>query len=128
MYKEEEEKDDQMLVLTPSALLAFLSQIEELMDKDIEIVEGDATLTIKIGDSTYTIESPEESAVEVDDVAIEELDEINEEGYDEVDADDFTEVQEIEGEVIDGGIVKELIKTLAVGGLVRLTKNAIMKS
>lgn len=115
------------LVLTPSALLAFLSQVEELLDKDIELFENEDSLEIRIGDATYNIESSASASIEVEEDVVEELDEINEDGYEEIDADDFTEVKEIEGDLVEGGIIKELVKTLAVGGLVRLTTNMLKK-
>ena len=114
------------LVLTPSALLAFLSEIEELKGLDLELSQQSDNLQIKIGESIYTLQSPLDSVVEVDDSAVDEINEIDEEGYDDISSDDST-LEEIEGEVVEGGIIKELIKTLAIGGLVRLTKDALTK-
>lgn len=120
---------DNMLVLTPSALLTFLANIEELRDLDIDMVESDSTIQVKIGESIYTLESPEDSEIQINGDAVEELDDINEEGYDELANEDVIDhLEEVEGDVVEGGVIKELIKTLAVGGLVRLTKGAIMNS
>lgn len=120
---------DNMLVLTPSALLTFLANIEELRDLDIDMVESDSTIQVKIGESIYTLESPEDSEIQINGDAVEELDDINEEGYDELANEDVIDhLEEVEGDVVEGGVIKELIKTLAVGGLVRLTKGAIMDS
>ena len=110
------------LVLTPSALLAFLSQIEELSNAgDISVTEGENQLEVHIGPNAYVLESDESNTIEVDSEVVDEIDAINEEGYDEVDAEALGD----ETEGIEGGIIKELIKTLAIGGLVRLTKNAL---
>lgn len=120
---------DNMLVLTPSALLTFLANIEELRDLDIDMVESDSTIQVKIGESIYTLESPEDSEIQINGDAVEELDDINEEGYDELANEDVIDhLEEVEGDVVEGGVIKELIKTLAVGGLVRLTRGAIMNS
>lgn len=126
----EENKSNGMLVLTPSALLAFLTQIEELKDLDISISENEDNIEVQIGESFYTIESPETSTVEVDEEAVNDIEDLNEEGYTELsDTEGVDIVEDITGdEPVEGGIIKELIKTLAVGGLVRLTKDAIMKS
>lgn len=115
------------LVLTPSALLTFLSEIEELKGLDLELSQQSDNLQIKIGESIYTLQSPSDSIVEIDDSAVAEINEIDEEGYDEISSNDDTILEEIEGEVVEGGIIKELIKTLAIGGLVRLTKDALTK-
>lgn len=113
---------NEALILTPSALLAFLSQIEELDTKgNLSIEEGDGTLTVSIGDSTYVLESGA-SISDVEGDVVDSLDDINDDGYDEIDA------ETVEDESVEGGIIKELIKTLAVGGLVRLTKNALLNS
>ena len=113
------------LVLTPSALLTFLSQIEEI-DQDLElgIDEGEDQLTVHIGESVYVLESADESEVPIDDSAFEDVEDIDQEGYD-IFEDEIGELTD--DEPIEGGILKELAKTLYVGGLVRLTKNAISK-
>ena len=124
--------EDGKLVLTPSALLAFLTAIEELAGKDVSISEGTNDITVTIGDGTYVIESPLASEVEIDDEVIEEIDKIDDECYDEIDyiEEDY---EEVIGEIgddraVEGGVIKELAKTLLVGGLVRLTTNAIKNS
>lgn len=126
----DENKSNNMLVMTPSALLAFLTQIEELSDKDISISETDRSIEVKIGESIYTIESPEESVVEINQEAVDDIEDLNEEGYSEIsELDNVDVVEDITGdEPVEGGIIKELIKTLAVGGLVRLTKSALQNS
>ena len=122
-------KENDMLVLTPSALLAFLSNIEELKDLDITIGEDETHIEVQIGDSSYILESPESSEVEIDEMAVNEISDLDEEGYDELAEDeDIEHLEDVDGDLVEGGIIKELIKTLAVGGLVRLTKGAIMNS
>lgn len=120
---------DEMLVLTPSGLVTFLTQIEELegLDMAVSVNEAGGSIDVKIGESVYSIQSPQESVIEVTDDVVDELDTINEEGYTELAETEGIEMVE-DDEVVEGGIIKELIKTLAVGGLVRLTKNAIMNS
>lgn len=113
---------DESKVLTISGLITFLSEIEQLKGLDIGISESDDNLCINIGDDTYCIQSPEDSVVEVDSDVVDSIEEIDQEGWDEI-----PDVIE-EDEPVEGGIIKELIKTLAIGGLVRLTKNALEKA
>ena len=125
----EDQIKDNMLVLTPSALITFLANIEELSGLDLAITESENSIQVQIGESVYTLESPQTSEIEVTSEAIDEIDNLNEEGYDELaDSDAIEHLEEVEGDAVKGGIIKELIKTLAVGGLVRLTKGAIMDS
>lgn len=101
------------LILTPSALFEFLSQINELKDKDIQVQDDGNNIIVTIGESKYTLE-PGTEISEVDSEVVDTIDDINNEGYAE--ADEST---------VEGGLIKELIKTLAIGGLVRLTKSAL---
>ena len=110
-------------VLTISGLVTLLSEIEQLKGLDIGFTEGDKDICISIGDDTYCIESPEQSVVEVSDDVVDIVEDIDNEGWDEI-----SDIVEETDEPVEGGIIKELIKTLAIGGLVRLTKNALKNS
>ena len=113
------------LVLTPSALFAFLNEIEEL--EGVEIVLDDSKedqLVVNIGDSSYVLDASQSAEVEVDEDVIEEIEEANQEGYDEL----GNKVEDVIQEEVEGGIIKELIKTLALGGLVKMTKHALEKA
>ena len=122
MQKEMNRMNDQ-IVFTPASVLTLLSEIEELKGQEIAFQEQDDTIALRIGDAIYNIETAEADEVEVSDEVIDQVDQANEEGYDEL----GWEIEE-DAEPIEGGIIKELIKTLAIGGLVRLTKNALTKS
>ena len=110
--------DNNEILLTPAALLDFLRQVDELADKDIILDEDDSAITVTIGDSTYTINKSDAEEVEVPDDVVDEVAEINENTYSEIDDIEYDEADE--GEVVEGGILSEALKTLAVGGLVRL--------
>lgn len=111
--------DNNEILLTPAALLDFLRQVDELADKDISVDETGSTLTVTIGESSYgidlnqaeTVEVPDEVVDEVADVADEAYADLGEAGVDVTDADE---------DVVEGGLISEALKTLAVGGLVRL--------
>lgn len=107
------------ILFTTASLLDFLQQIEELSDKDIVLNEDDAAITVAIGESTYSISKNAAEAVEVPDEIVEEVAEINETTYEELDGVEYSEVSD--EETVEGGIISETLKTLAIGGLVRLT-------
>lgn len=110
--------DNNEILLTPAALLDFLRQVDELADKDISVDDTGNALNITIGDSSYSLDLGNAETVEVPDEVVDEVSEINETTYEELDDVEYTEVAE--DEVVEGGILSETLKTLAVGGLVRL--------
>lgn len=107
------------ILLTPAALLDFLRQVDELADKDISVDDTGSALNITIGDSSYSIDFSQAEEVEVPTEVVDEVAEINENTYEEIDDVEYTAVSD-EEEVVEGGIIKEVLKTLAVGGMVRL--------
>jgi len=117
--------DNNEILFTPAALLDFLRQVDELADKDIAVSDTADGVTITIGSSTYSIDSADASDIEVPDEVVEEVGEINENTYEELDDVEYTELDE--DETVEGGLIKEALKTLAVGGLVRLTAKLLGK-
>ena len=112
--------DNNEILLTPAALLDFLRQIEELSDKDITLdEESGSSLVVTIGDSSYSIDLNNAEPVEVPEEVVEEVSDINENTYESIDEIEYAEVAK--GETVEGGILSEALKTLAIGGLVRLT-------
>lgn len=120
--------DNNEILLTPAALLDFLRQVDELADKDISVDETGSTITVTIGESTYGIDLNKAEEIEVPDEIVEEVSDVADEAYAELGESgvEFTEVDDAE-EVVEGGIIKETLKTLAVGGLVRLTGKILGK-
>lgn len=112
------------IILTPSALLGFLSQIEELQDKEINFSESNDKLIVMIDSNQYVIDASGAPEIEIDEESFEQVEDANENGYDELDDD----IEEVGVEEVEGGIIKELIKTLALGGLVKMTKHALQKA
>lgn len=113
--------ENSSLLFTPIAVLDLLSQIDELSDLDISLMDDESSVSFQIGDSTYTIKDSEATDVPADEETIEQVEDLNNESELVSDA----EVEEIDD--IQSGIIKSLLKTLAVGGLVRLT-NKILRS
>lgn len=108
------------LLFTPAALMDLLTQIEELNDKEIEINESsDGSISLKIGDSTYKINSSDATELAADGDTVDAVDEINMEAYEEVQ--DRTEDED----PVTSGILKELAKSLMLGGMIRLSKKLL---
>ena len=101
------------ILFTPAALLDFLSSIDELKDVDVGITESpQGDIQVQIGESIYNVDTSQATEVQVDEEVVDQVDEANEEAYDELDVDTQDDVE--------GGIIKEALKTLLVGGLVRM--------
>lgn len=116
---------DNEILFTPAALLDFLMQIDELSDKDIVVDEDATAITVTIGNSTYTISKNDAEAVEVEPEVVEEVADITESTFEELDDVEYSETDD--EEVVEGGLLKEALKTLAVGGMVRLTSKLLGK-
>ena len=105
------------LLFTPAALLDFLVQVDELKDKYISVSESDSDILISIDNATYKIVPTDVTDVEVSEDDIEDIDEASMETYSELEnSGDITL-----SDSVTGGVIKELGKTLLVGGMVRLT-------
>lgn len=119
----------EQLLLTPSSLLSILTQIDELKDKDIEITESlDGTLQLRIGDSVYILNEENPVEFEVEEEVVEQVDEVNQDTYLDLQESGEVEMEFDEDEystAVEGGILSELFKTLAVGGMVRLTSKML---
>ena len=115
-------------LFTPAALLDFLLQIDELADKEISLEERGNAIRVQIGQSSYTIDVSDAQEVEVPDEVVEEVGDINDATYEEVANTDYTQTPDIpEDSPIEAGLVSEILKTLAVGGMVRLAGKIIGK-
>lgn len=102
------------VLFTSAALLDFLSQVDELQDKNIAVNDTNgSTMQITIGDSTYDINLANAEPIEVEPEVVDEVSEVIDETLDSMDIDTM--------EDIEGGIIKEALKSMALGGLIRLT-------
>ena len=110
------------LVFTSASILDLLSSIDELKDKNINLTETESGISITIGESTYEINTANAVEVEVDEEVVEEIDEVTSEAYSEL-SDNGVDVQD----EVEGGPIKELIKTLMLGGMVKMTANMLKK-
>lgn len=101
------------VLYTSAAVVDLISQINELQGKTIDINETDSQAIITIDDTEYTIPYNNAAEIEVDDFIVDEVADITDSAYEDMD--------ESVPDDITSGILKELAKTLFVGGLVRLT-------
>lgn len=122
-YIRSAELENSTLLLTPASLVDFLSQIDELSEKSISLNSDNGYIEVSIGEATYRIRPQDEVNVPV---SVDDIDEVNEaadDTYDELVDNGYIE----NSDEIESGIIKELIKTLAIGGMVRLAAKKLKK-
>ena len=113
------------LLFTPASLLDLLRQLDELSEYNISVEEiPGSAIQINIGESTYSIDTKSATDVVVDKEVVEDVADVNSDTYSELSEGDV----DVEfGEVVESGLIKEVAKTLLVGGLVRLTNKLLSK-
>lgn len=122
-YIRSAELENSTLLLTPASLVDFLSQIDELSEKSISLNSDNEYIEVSIGEATYRIRPQDEVNVPV---SVDDIDEVNEaadDTYDELVDNGYIE----NSDEIESGLIKELIKTLAIGGMVRLAAKKLTK-
>lgn len=115
--------ENSTLLLTPASLVDFLSQIDELSEKSISLNSDNEYIEVSIGEATYRIRPQDEVNVPV---SVDDIDEVNDaadDTYDELVDNGYIE----NSDEIESGLIKELIKTLAIGGMVRLAAKKLKK-
>lgn len=112
------------LVFTPSAVIELLMNINELSEYDIEATETSSGIELKVGDSQYLVQAGSDNVVEAPQDVVDNLSEANESGYNDIVTSDTYNVsvtRDVDnGEAVESGIIKELAKSLLLGGAVRL--------
>ena len=113
---------DSKLVFTASSVLDLLLQIDELSDKDISLTESsDNRYTLTIGETTYTIAPDAATEIDVDSDVVDQVDEVDESTYDELEQAGDLSIED----TIEGGLIKSLVKTLLLGGMVKLSSKLL---
>lgn len=108
------------ILFTPASLLHILKDIDELKHLDVGITETiDNKIQLQIGDSIYIIDDSDCTEVQVDSSVVSAVDDANMSAYEELE--ESGDVSIDSPDAIESGIIKELAKTLLVGGMVRLT-------
>ena len=107
----------QELLLTSVSLFDILSQISELSSCKIDVSDTGTSISIKIDDNTYVVKSSSNDIVSAPESVVQDISEIVDTEYGRSDS----------AENIESGVLKEIVKTLAVGGLVRLSAKLLSK-
>lgn len=106
------------VVFTPASVLSLLTKIDELKDVNIGMTETmDGKLQLSVGESIYELEPEVDNSVQVDDSVVDKIEDVNQQTYEDLAEDGEVELQE----EVTGGVLKEIAKTLLLGGMVRLT-------
>ena len=112
------------LLFTSASILDLLSSIEELADLDIHLEETSSGINITIGDSTYEINAKDAEEVEVPSEAVEEIADIADGAYEDLESQGAS----IDSEPIEGGPIKNILKTLLLGGMVKMTAKMLKEA
>lgn len=112
------------IVFTPAAILDMLSQIDELRDYDLSIAETlDGKLQIIVGDSIYNIETDNAEQIEVPEDVVDTVEDINDDAYEDlIDSEEFESQDQ---DIVESGLIKEAIKSLLLGGAIKLVKKLL---
>lgn len=113
------------ILFTPASILELLASIDELKDHELSITETiDNKIQLQIDESIYIIDTEEQtSGIEVEEDVVDEISEINESAYQELVENDDMIINE--NKPIEGGILKEIAKSLLLGGMIKLTKKLL---
>lgn len=111
------------ILFTPSSLVDFLTQVDELKDVNIGVNDDGENVSISIGDSTYEINPKSVTDIDVSDDDVDQACQANESNYDELEESGSIEIDDS----VESGIIKQLLKTLAIGGIVRLAAKELKK-
>lgn len=118
-----DEEEYSQILFTPSSLVDFLTQVDELKDVNIGVNDDGENVSISIGDSTYQINPKSVTNIDVSDDDLDQACQANESNYDELEESGSIEVNDS----VESGIIKQLLKTLAIGGIVRLAAKELKK-
>lgn len=114
------------VLFTSAAVADLISQLDEYQGKTVHITDTPAGAEIVIDNATYNIPYQNAEEVQVDEAALEEVTDVLDDAYSRFETDEvlFNGVGAVHSDEpadITSGILKEVAKTLLVGGLVRLT-------
>lgn len=122
------------VMFTSAAVLDLLLQIEELQDYTLGISETpDGNLQLVIGNSVYLINGNESKTIQVEDEVVGEIEVTAEDAYndllnDSIEIDPNSEMDQFnDNDIIQGGIIKEIAKSLTLGGLIRFASKHLLK-
>lgn len=122
------------VMFTSAAVLDLLLQIEELQDYTIGISETpDGNLQLVVGQSVYLINGNESKTIQVEDEVVGEIEVTAEDAYndllnDSIEIDPNSEMDQFnDTDYIQSGIIKEIAKSLTLGGLIRFASKHLLR-
>lgn len=108
------------MLFTPASVLDLLTQIDELSEYEVGITqELNGQFQLTVGNSVYSIADDAKNIV-VEESVVDDISDVNLDTYEML-----SEQGEVDLFPIESGVIKEITKTLLVGGLVRLTKKLL---
>lgn len=113
------------LLITSAGLIDLLGQLPEFADKDISVYEEPSGIHLQIDDNHYLISDQSAYEIEAPVEVVEDIHEVAEFAQDNLES--FGMTNEIVSEDICCGLLGQVVKTLLVGGLVRLTNKLLRK-
>lgn len=120
------------VMFTSASVLDLLLQIDELKEYTISLTETlDKNIQLQIGDSVYLIENDNAKTVNVDGEVVEEIESTTEDAYTEIEDyidvidETFRDIDEFEP--VNAGIIKEVAKSLLLGGMIRFAGKHLLK-
>ena len=122
--------ESEEILFTSGAILDLLSQIDELKNVDVGVTDsGNGTIQISVGDSVYNVSTNNAVDVSVDDETLGIVEDANVDAFDGIQEDNLElEISdEYPYDAIEGGVFKEVAKTLLIGGMIRLTNKLLRK-
>ena len=113
------------IIFTPSSVLDLLTKIDELSEYDIGMTETfDNNIQLTIGESVYNLVPESDDSIEVSENVVSEVSEINQDTYESLSEDSNISVQ-YEEQTIESGLIKEAIKSLLLGGMIKLSSKLL---
>ena len=110
------------LLFTPVSVFDLLSQIDELSGVPLEWEEdSNGNIQLKIGQSSYTINANDSTEIEVAPEVIDVISDVTCAAYDEISAQPSEDADFLGAESVQSGILKEIAKSLLLGGMIRLS-------
>lgn len=112
------------IVFTSGALLELFNQIQEFEGHTFEVADDGDSVVLSVDGSTYTLKSAVED-VPADEETIETIADIDDEVYSDIADSDYIGDDIDAGEPVESGIIKEAIKSLLLGGMIRLSSKLL---
>lgn len=122
------------VMFTSAAVLDLLLQIEELKDYSIGISETpNGDIQLQVGDSIYLINSDHSKTIQVEDTVVGEIEVTAEDAYNDllensIEIEPDSEMgQYYDSDVVEGSFLKEIAKSLTLGGMIRFASKHLLK-